>query len=483
MNGRLLLWIVLLSGCARGTIPPSPSDQVMPSLDRSTAPMVRPLPEYSATPVAQHVLSNGLRVWIVERESAPLVEARFVVDAGTAREPAARAGLASLTSALLMEGTAQRSASELAEQLDYLGAELRAGASSDGAVLTMSVLARNAEDAFAIFNDVVQSPAFSDAAFERVRQQRRTALIAAAAQPQTLADQQFAAVIYGRNHPYGRPARGTAAALRNLTNADVVSFYRTFYHPDNAVLIVVGAVRTETLLPMLERMLGSWRAAAVRPVAASLPAPSRPSDSIIYLVDRPGSAQSELRVGHPALPRADSAFAALTLINTVLGGQPGRIWLNLREQKGYAYTTGSVLDARRFAGALRAYAAVQTETTAQALSELMREIRELSTVRPVTEQELESARGRILRNEPFAAETMAQLANRLQGLAMLSLPATAHDTFLQELRQLTRSDLSLALQRSAAPVTVMVVGDRTRIEAPLRELGLPVHIVAVESME
>jgi len=477
MTNRVLPCIVLLAGCARAST--VATQTTTPTLDRSIAPEPGPLRAYRAAPVVQHVLSNGLRVWIVERASTPLVEVRLVVDAGATRESAAQAGLASLTAALLTEGTTHRSGVELADQLSLLGAELQAAGTSDGALLMLSALARNVEDALVIFGDVLQNPALSDSAFERVRQRRLAALQAAAAQAPVLADQAFGALIYGTEHPYGRPPLRTATAQRALRNADVVSFYRAFYHPDNALLIVVGAVRTATLLPMLERTLQSWRPAGVRPNSVPSPA-ARRSDTTVYLVNRPASAQSELRVGYPAIARGDSAFAALTVANTVLGDY-GRIWRTLRERRGYAYAPGSLLDARRFAGAWRAYAAVQTDATAQALSELLREVRELNSTHPVTNEELEAARGRILRNEPFAAETNAQVANRLQSLALQALEASAYDAFLQQLRRLTISELSSAIERVAAPPTIVVVGDRSRIEAPLRALGLRVQIVAAES--
>ena len=479
MMNRVLPCLVLLTGCARASA--VPTQMTSAPIDRSIAPKPGALREYRAAPVAHHVLSNGLRVWIVERPSAPLVEVRLVVGAGATRESAAQAGLASLTSGLLTEGTTHRSGVELADQLSVLGAELHAAGTTDGALLMLSALARNVEDALVIFGDAVQNPAFSDATFERVRQQRLTALLAAAAQAPVLADREFASLIYRREHPYARPTLGAATSLRRMTNDDVVSFYRAFYHPDNATLIVVGAVHTATLLPILERTLQSWRAVGVLPLSAPPPA-TRRSDTTIYLVDRPRSAQSELRVGSPAIARADSAFAALTVANTVLGDY-GRIWRTLREHKGYAYAAGSSLDARRFAGAWRAYAAVQTDATAPALSELLREIRELNSTHPVTEAEFEAARGRILRGEPFAAETNAQIAGRLQGLALQGLEASDYDAFLQQLRRLTASQVSSAIARVAAPPTIVVVGDRTRIEAALRALGLRVHIVATDSTQ
>ena len=469
----------LLTQCARPSVVPEqlPRD----ALDRSARPAPGQLREHRAAPVVRRVLSNGLRVWIVERPSTLLVEVRLVVDAGSTRESAAQAGLASLTAALLVRGSTHRSGVELADQVGFLGAELQAAGTSDGALLILSALARNLDDALAIFGDVVQNPAFSETEFERVRQQRLTAMLSAAAQAPVLADREFGTVTYGREHPYGSAAADVAASLRRMTNDDVVSLYRALYHPNNATLIVVGAVETATLLPLLERTFQAWRPAGVRPLVAP-PLVARRSEPTIFLVDRPRSSQSELRVGYPAIARGDSAFAAWTVVNTVLGDH-GRLLRTLREQKGYAYSPGSVLEARRFAGAWRAYAAVATDSTAQALSVMLQEIRDVNGTRPVTTEELEAARERILHGEPFAAETNAQLAGSLQTLALQGLEVGAYDEFLQHLRQLTTAEVAAALRQVAAPPTVVVVGDRARIEAPLRALGLRVRVVAPDSTQ
>jgi zinc protease len=183
-----------------------------------------------------------------------------------------------------------------------------------------------------------------------------------------------------------------------------------------------------------------------------------------------------VRVGFPAIARHDSTYAALTLANAVLGNF-GRIWRALREQKGYAYTAGSVLDARRDAGALRAFAAVQTGVTAQALSDLLAVLRDATGTQPITDEELVAARVRLFRNEPFAFETNAQVASRLEGLALRGLDAGGDDTFLRQLGLLTRSDVLSAVARFSVRPTIVVVGDRSRIEGPLRALGLPVRIV------
>lgn len=328
MTSRFLPGLLVLYACTHGTAPPS--QPPMPPLDRSTPPTVPPLPDYHAEPVEQHVLRNGLRVWLVERASAVLVEARLVIDAGVTREPAHQSGLASLTAALLSEGSVNYSAAELADQVDLLGAELRTGAGRDGAVVSLSTLPRNTARAFAILGDVVQNPTFSAAAFEQVRRQRLNEILAAASQPAVLANQQFAAVVYGRNHAYGRPVRGTRSSLGRLTNQDVGAFYREYYHPANAVLVVTGAVHATTLLPLLERVFHTWNPADVPPVPA-VHSRIENGDGAIHLVDRPGSAQSELRVGYPVVPRGDPTFAGLTVANTVLGDIAGRIWQNLRE--------------------------------------------------------------------------------------------------------------------------------------------------------
>ena len=448
------------------------------SVDRGGPPEPGEPPAYRAPIVERRKLGNGLDVWIVERHAAPLVAVRLVLDAGALREPADRAGLAVLSATMLAEGTATRAASAIAAALGDLGAEIQHAVTSDAAVLALSVHARKLEGTIEVLADMVRNPGFPEDAFGRVRGQQLAAILAAADRPQTLATRSLVARVYGEDHPYGRPVAGTSTTVAGLTAADARAFHRDHYRPDNAALIVVGDVRASDLIPTLERFLGDWKPGG----ASQPPAPAAPtgaSGTAIHLIDRPGSSQSELRVGRLAVARADGAFAPLTLLNGVLGGYPGRLWQSLREDRGYTYAAGSELDARRFAGMFIAYTAVQTDVTAEALALLLGEIRAISADRPVMSEELDFTRRRLLGEQLMAAETSAQIAARLQDLVLNDLPADHYETLSEEIRRLTVEDVArvLAERLPPEPLAIVVVGDRSRIEEPLRGLGIPLRIV------
>ena len=464
--GGTLLWISSLAGCITSGLPP---------LDRDLVPEPDALRAYRGPEVEETTLTNGLKVWFVQRDSSPLVVGRLVIDAGAVHDPEDRSGLASITAAMLSEGTLTRPASSIVDGLAFLGAELRQeSVTSDAAVLQFRALSRNIHDVFEIFSDVVRNPGFPVTAWERVAGRRVAEIIAARDNPQAMADQRFAADVFGMDHPYGRPTLGTEQALGSLSVDDVRAFHRAYYRPDNALLVVVGDVSGSALLPTLERVFGGWEPGGGRESYTPM-APTAPATTTISFIDRPGSSQSQIRVGYLTSQRQDPALVPLMVLSNSLSG---RISQNLRASRGIAYSAGSVLDARRFAGVLRATASVQTESTAQSVSELIRELREIQDIRPVTAGELNGSRQRILLQELMTTETNAQIAGRLSELFVYNLPMDSHDTFRRAVGEVSLGRLRQVLaEQGVERLTIVVVGDRMRVEEEIRELGYPLRFV------
>lgn len=457
---------------------PAPAAEV----DRAVPPVPGPEPDVDLPGIQRRTLSNGLDVWVVEQRDLPLVTLRMVTNAGSAAEPAPKAGLASLTAAMLDEGTTTRSALEIADELDFLGASFGTGASYDAAHVALSTLKRTLPAALEVYADVITSPAFPERELERVRGERLTSILQALDRPSAVAGEQMALRIYGPEHPYGRPPEGTVASVSGIEAGELHRFYETFYRPNNSALLVVGDVSADEVTPLLEEAFRGWSAAEVP--AIRFPEPPPPQDATrIYLIDKPGAAQSEIRVGHLGVARDDPDYFPLVVLNTILGGQfSSRVNLNLREEKGYTYGARTSFSMRRQPGPFLASAAVQTATTRPSVVEFMKELEEIRGQRPVTAEELESAKASLMRREPLAVETHGRLVGRLEDLVLYDLPPDYFDSYTERIAAVTLEDVSRAARRHLRPeqFAIVVVGDRSQIEPALRELPYPVEVVPLE---
>jgi zinc protease len=462
----------LAAGCAASTAP----------LDRSMVPAAGPDPAYDFPDVQRRTLSSGLQVWLVERPGAPLVTAQLIAGAGAVRDPLDHPGLASLTAAMMNEGTARRTAEQLADELGFLAANLNAGAGQEVAFVSLSVLERNFEPALDVFADVIVNAAFPESAWPRVRDQRLASLLQQRDQPTTLATEEFARRLFGAGHPLGRPVSGTPASVRATTTDDLRTFHRGFFRPDNAHLIVVGDMSADVAMASLERAFAGWTPGGVEPWQVP-PAPAPQAATRVYLVDKPGAAQSQIRIGHVGIPRVHRDYYPLLVLNTILGGQfTSRINLNLREDKGYSYGARSAFQMGRIAGPFVASAGVETAVTRESVVEFMRELEEIRGARPVTAEELDFARASIVRREPLTLETNAQIAGRIQDLILYGLPDDYFDEYNRRVAAVTLADVNRVAREYLQPdrFAIVVVGDRAVVEAALRQLPYPVEVVAVE---
>ena len=416
-------------------------------------------------------LSGGLRVLLVERRSVPVVNLQLLVLGGASALDPSRAGLASLTADMLDEGTASRSALEVAGAFDLLGVPFYSSAGFDAGEVELNVLTPRLGQAVELMAEVVLGPAFPDHELERVRSERKTRLLQDVDDPRALATHAFARVVFGEGHPWGRPLLGTRGSLERLSRDDVARFYHEHYHPGAATLIAVGDVGEDDLLPLLEHHFGGW---TPRPrVPVRLPDPPAVSGTRVYVVDKPGAPQSEVRVGGVAVDRATDDYFALTVMNTILGGAfTSRLNLKLREEKGYTYGAGSGFSMRREPGPFVAHAAVHTPVTADAVSDVLGEIARMGE-EPVPADELNRARRYVALRLPQRFETVVDVTARLSELVLYDLPDDYFATYVERVMAVTAEDVQGAARRHLDPerMVVVVAGDREAIEPPLRRLG------------
>jgi zinc protease len=436
----------------------------------TSPPPLGPAPDLSLPDPVRRTLANGLQVVYVRHGTLPVVHATLVSPAGSARDPASRPGLAAFTAEMLDEGAGGRSSLELAAAVELLGATLSAGASWDAAFVDLHVLRDRLEDALPLMADVVIRPEFPDVELQRVRDERVTELQRGRDDPRLVAGNAFNALVYGDDHPYGRlPAVETT---RQIQDRDLRQFHQAHYRPGGSTLILVGDVDPASLHPAVERAFGGWTGAAA-PAGRVRPADHAPRTTV-YLIDVPGAAQSEIRVGHPGVARDNPDYFPLVVLNTLLGGSfTSRLNINLREVHGYAYDASSAFIMRLGAGPFLASSAVFTAKTDSALVQFFHELGRIRS-EPVTVEELQRAQNFVALGLPRRFETTRAVAAQLAQLEIHGLSMDFYNDFVARVMAVTPQDVQRVAGQYIQPErsVVVVVGDRSAVEEGLRGLGL-----------
>ena len=386
----------------------------------------------------------------------PLAQINLIVRSGSAADPIGKYGVGSLTAAMLDEGAGSRSALDLADAIEFLGANLSTASSFDSSAVRMSVPVSKLAEALPLMADVALRPAFPAGELDRLRKERLTALLQARDNPAALVQLAFPRVVFGPTHRYGTSANGLPATIETLTADDLRTFYRAHFRPDNATLLVVGDLTPATALPMLEKAFGGWKAEGMAPLVAAVPNAPQLGKRQVYLVDKPEAAQSQIRIGWVGVARSTPDYAVLEVLNTVLGGSfTSRLNQNLREKNGYAYGANSGFDMRLSAGPFLAAAGVQTDKTGDAVREFFNELNGILT--PVPAEELAKAKNYVALGFPGEFETTGDMARKLEELVVYNLPEATFSNFVPSVTAVTAADL----QRAAARFIARLSGDAT----------------------
>jgi zinc protease len=452
--------------------------------DRSRPPQPGAPPTLQLPTIQKRQLANGLPVWLVELHEVPVAQVNLVVLSGSTDDPPGKFGIASLTAAMLEEGAGSRAALEIADAVDFLGADLSPASGIDSTAVRLHVPVARLGDALPIMADVAIRPTFPGDELERLRKQRLTTLLQARDDPATIAALAFSRVLYGPTHRYGTATSGTAETIRSLTAADLRASYQATFRPDNATLLVVGDVVAQNTMALLESGFGGWKAQGAAPPRAKLPAVPEPTRRDVYLIDKPDAAQSQIRIGWIGVPRSTPDYFPIQVMNTILGGSfSSRLNLNLREQHGYAYGASSAFDMRASAGPFVAAAGVQTDKTSEALKEFFNELEAIQ--KPVPADELARAKNYIALRFPSGFETTGDISRRLEDLLVYHLPEDYFSKYVQNVQAVTAADVQRAAQKYVQPArfAVVVVGDLKKIEAGIRALNLgPVKVLTVNDV-
>ncbi|HSL24008.1 MAG TPA: pitrilysin family protein [Vicinamibacterales bacterium] len=457
---------------------PTPSTKGM--VAKGKAPVNEAVLEVKLPRPQEADLPNGLHLIVLEDHRAPLVTFSLIVrGAGGYYDPEALPGLASFTASLMREGTATRTSQQISEQLERMAANLsiNAGMSSVESTVSGSSLSENFADVMAITADVLLNPSFPDKEIVLFKQRTGAQLTQQRSQPGFLASERFARVVYG-NHPASRVAP-TPEALNAVTRAQLAEFHKAHYAPDRAALAVAGDVSMAEVRQLVETHLGGWKKAGTP--APGIAEPPAAGPARVYLVARPNSVQTNLVVGTQAINRTSPDYDVVQVMNKIIGGGPtGRLFMLLREEKGYTYGAYSVIAASQYRGAWQASTQVRTEVTEPALRDLLGELATMRD-RPVPATDLQIAKRSMVASFALSLESPPQMLGYYTTRWLYDLPADYWDKFPERTMAVTAVQVQDASKKYLDParVQIVAVGDASKIEAALAKFG-PLEVYDTE---
>lgn len=454
----------------------------MSRVDRSRLPATGPDRPFRFPHIARRRLANGLEVRAVTHGAVPIASMALLVPGGSAVDPGDAHGLVSLTAGLLDEGSRGQSALEVADRLARIGGDLDIDAGFDAVVIGLTTLDRFLNTGLALLHEIVAEPNLADDDFHRIRKLRLERLRQLKDHAAAMADRAFAHVVYG-THPYGHLPLGSEAEVSTMTVDRARALHAALFTPRGATLVIVGDRPETELLDAASAALEAWQPSASAMTldrAAVLGPPPALPESRLYVLSRPGAAQSELRIGCASAARSTPDYHALLLLNNILGGDfVSRLNLNLREQKGFTYGVRTGFNLRRGIGPFVMQTAVGTEVTGGAVIESMREIRDIAGSRPATADEVAHAFASVSKGYPRGFETAGQIARSVAQLALHDLPDSYFEDFVPRLAQVTDHEIDAVARRYLDPekLTTIIVGDLDKIAGSLPGLALGPHRV------
>ena len=467
----LLIALVSSLALAQGGTP-AQQQTTKGAVIKGKAPVNKEVLKVKLPRAEEATLKNGLQVILLPSHKVPTFNMQLVVLSGGLSDKPDYRGLASFTASLLREGTTKRSSKDIAEQVDALGATLtaNAGLSSMTSTVSTSGLIENLDQTLDLFADVIRNPTFPQAEVDKYKTRTLAQYQFLRSNPQFLASEQFQRAIYGTNHPASLVVP-PADSLKKLTSKDLAEFHSTYYRPNNAILAIVGDVTMKEIMPKLEKVFGDWEKGTV-PATTIPPAPAQ-AESHIYLIDRPGSVQTVLQLGTLGIERTSPDYFAVLLADHVLGGGPsGRLFLNLREDKGYTYGAYSNFGGSKFKGTWISSSEVRTDVTEGAMKEFMYELNRIRT-ETVPAEELDNAKRAIIGSFALSLEQPQALLQNIITQKLYNLPADYWDTYPQKVSAITAADVQRVAEKylDMGHLQVVAVGDASKARDVLAKYG------------
>ena len=452
------------------------------ALDRAVPPAPSAAPAVRVPTWTRNRLPNGAELVVIEKHDLPLVSFTINFVGGSYNfEPSEKLGVASFTSQMLSEGTTTKTGEQLADAQQLLGTQIGTFVSGESGSIGFTSLADKFEPALALLADMLEHPSFPADALERLRGRTLVALAQQKDQPNAIASNVFSRVNYGAAHPYGRVV--TEATVRNVTRDDVVAFHKNYFQPGRAVITVAGDVNPATVRQQVERALGGWQAGGARPTF-DYPKPPEPKATTIYLIDKPGAAQSVFQIGTPGPARDTPDYYAIQVMNAILGGLfQSRINHNIREVKGYSYGVSSNFAFGRGPGPFRAGGGIVTAKTDSALIEFMKEFKGARGDVPFTDDEIAQGKAALVQGLPRRFSSVEAIGGSVASIYVQDLPESYYRDYARNVEAVTRDDLVRVAKKyvDMEHLNIVIVGDRATIEENLRKTGIaPIVVLDAE---
>ena len=453
-------------------------------LDRKKAPVPGKVPELRIPKWTTTKLTNGAQLIVSERHDLPLVSLTITFIGGANQfEQPDKLGVAAFTTQMMREGTKTRDAEQLALALQLLGTNVGIGVSDESGSISFQSTTDTFVPTLELMTDMLLNPTFPAPALDRLRTQRLAALAQQNSQPGFIANRVFSRVLYGTAHPFGYFPN--EATIKAVTRDDVAAFHKAYFQPGRAIVTVVGDVDAATVKGTLDKALGGWTGGEKPAFTYPAIPPSRAT--AIYLVDRPGAAQSVIAIGLPGPPRNTPDYMALQVMNFILGGHfQSRLNANIREEKGYSYGVNSGFSYGKGPGPFRAGGDVVSEKTDAALVEFLKELRGIAGGRPITDDEMKTARETLVQRLPSLFGSVAGVNGTITGLYVNDLPADYYQNYAKAVAAVTKDDVLRVAKKyvDLDRLNIVIVGDRKSIEAPLKATGIaPIVILDPDGVQ
>ena len=444
-------------------------------IDRSTLPTSGKAPSPEFPTFQRTTLSNGLEIILAERHAVPVVNFTLMVDAGYASEEDILSGISNMTMQMLDEGTSDMNALEINKQLNLLGASLGSGSSMDISYLQLSALKENLEASLELYGKVLLDPSFPENEYSRIQKNQISAIKQEKASPVGMAIRLLPGYLYGKDHPYSGSftGSGTEASITALTTGDLRKYYEKWFIPNNSTLIVTGDISLMEVTPILENVFIKWEKGPIP--EKKIGQVNKPEGPSIYLIDKPDSPQSFILAGNLVSPRADRSYLAMKLLNTIMGGNfTSRLNMNLREGKHWSYGVQSVILDARGQRPFIVVAPIQGDKTKDAILEIQNELTISDELNPITQDELERVKQNEVLKLPGTWETIRSVSNSLEEIVQFGLPDDYYQTYPEEIRNLDLKQIKVAEGKMLSPdrMVWLIVGDRSKIEESLNDLGM-----------
>ncbi|TFH66025.1 MAG: insulinase family protein [Candidatus Zixiibacteriota bacterium] len=443
--------------------------------DMTVEPQALPEPSFTPPTVQKATLANGLEIQLVEDHRLPLVQFNLLFKSGWAADPVGKSGIASLTAAMLTEGTKSRNSLKISDDIQRLGADLATGTLADNSTVSLDILKRSLDPALELMSDIVLNPTFPQEELDRRKLSLQGQIQQEMRQPYPTGRKFFVRELYGADHPYGQPPSGigTAKSIQEISRTDLLDFYKANYLPNSATAILVGDITMAEAKLKLEKAFGNWKPGNVAQRSVNQVKP--PSKTKVVIVDKPGAVQSLIFLGNIAMPRSSGDYLPASVMCNVLGGgSTARLYTNLRQDKGYTYGSYSFINFRRGQGYLAAYAQVQTEVTKEALIEFLKEFRGIAGEKPIDAAELADKKNNMIKSFPQGFETYGGIADQIGTMLTFGLPDDEWKSYIGRINAVTPEAAMKSARDYVDPnaLLIVVVGDRAKIEPRIREVNL-----------